>query len=47
MATIKLKGGKVILKGGKASCTCCDYPSNNSIAAYSNVGPNGSSVYIG
>lgn len=24
MPTIKLSGGKVILKGGKASCSCCD-----------------------
>jgi hypothetical protein len=24
MATIKTKGGKVLLREGKASCTCCD-----------------------
>lgn len=47
MAIIKLKDGKVVLKNGKVSCDCCDYPSNNSVATYSNVGPNGSPVYIG
>lgn len=26
MATIKLKDGNVILKGGKVSCTCCEPP---------------------
>jgi hypothetical protein len=26
MATIALQGGKVILKDGKASCTCCETP---------------------
>jgi hypothetical protein len=26
MATIKLQNGKVILKSGKASCTCCETP---------------------
>jgi hypothetical protein len=26
MTTIKLQGGKVVLKDGKASCTCCDQP---------------------
>lgn len=32
MATVKLSGGKVLLKGGKVSCTCCGdcclYPAN-------------------
>jgi hypothetical protein len=51
MATIALQDGKVILKDGKASCTCCEsgYDSAGGCFGYISfapVGPDGALVFI-